>query len=459
MIVPTIMTTVAHHIRPMPWAVRMAVRDSGRQHGGATSSVAAIMGSTFLFCALVMPLGNYDTLMRANYVPRVPYGTGLLQPLGDDQTAQEAATARLLAWSKQQGWQAHVQRNVMLPTTNGQTSGIVAYREDCPISVQLPSGGEEPLGCHTLSTLTGYDRAHLVVMEGDAATSLFGLDKAQRTLLDNGGILVNTDDTHNDKVKKYGIPAAVNKIEDGHVRFANVVLQESGKGPLDSETPSRSTLTIAKEYSVPAAPLPKDFTSHSPHVTQQIGAVVTPHTAKSLGWEMSWASIYVKDPRGPITPAVETKAAEYLVQTGDGSLEVEFGYQSPLRFIITVAAFAIGLVILVASLVATALKSTEMEPLQATLAAVGATRRMMAAVQAGWLALLGTTLGLITGGISGTIYAQANNARVFEEQELAQNVLWIPWPEMAALWLGVPLVAAGFAWIAVRRHPVVTKRM
>jgi putative ABC transport system permease protein len=35
----------------------------------------------------------------------------------------------------------------------------------------------------------------------------------------------------------------------------------------------------------------------------------------------------------------------------------------------------------------------------------------------------------------------------------------IPWLSLAGLCVGVPLLAGGLAWLAVRRHPQMTRRM
>jgi len=45
-------------------------------------------------------------------------------------------------------------------------------------------------------------------------------------------------------------------------------------------------------------------------------------------------------------------------------------------------------------------------------------------------------------------------------QQLTQSpIIVIPWLHLAAICVGVPLLAAGLAWMAVRRQPQMTRRV
>jgi putative ABC transport system permease protein len=102
----------------------------------------------------------------------------------------------------------------------------------------------------------------------------------------------------------------------------------------------------------------------------------------------------------------------------------------------------------------------------ATLAAVGATRhtrRGIAASQALVVAGCGCLLGVAVGMVPGiavtwpltTQFADEVTGRMVE----VPPVIVIPWLNLVAMCVGVPLLAAGLAWVAVRRHPQMTRRL
>jgi putative ABC transport system permease protein len=102
----------------------------------------------------------------------------------------------------------------------------------------------------------------------------------------------------------------------------------------------------------------------------------------------------------------------------------------------------------------------------ATLAAVGATRRTrrgIAGSQALVVAACGCLLGVAVGMVPGIAVAWPLTTRVLNQVTglvvKAPPMIVIPWLPLAALCLGVPLLAGGFAWVAVRRHPRLTRRL
>jgi putative ABC transport system permease protein len=93
----------------------------------------------------------------------------------------------------------------------------------------------------------------------------------------------------------------------------------------------------------------------------------------------------------------------------------------------------------------------------ATLAAVGATRRTrrgIAASQALVVAACGAVLGVAVGMIPGIASTWPLTAR-----DSLPPTIAIPWLPLIAVCAGVPLLAAGLAWIAVRRYPQMTRRL
>jgi putative ABC transport system permease protein len=160
-------------------------------------------------------------------------------------------------------------------------------------------------------------------------------------------------------------------------------------------------------------------------------------------------------PTGTISPGVESAVADRL---GDGAfLQVERGFQNPFRLILLIAFLVAGLLVLIASLISTALSIAESQNDMATLAAVGATRhtrRGIAASQALLVAACGALLGVAVGMIPGI----ASTWPLTTRGSLPPTII-IPWLPLIAVCVGVPMLAAGLACIAVRRRPQMTRRL
>ena len=157
---------------------------------------------------------------------------------------------------------------------------------------------------------------------------------------------------------------------------------------------------------------------------------------------------------------------------GDGYiLTVERGFQNPYWMIMLILFSVAGLLVLVASLISTALSLAESQNDMATLAAVGATRhtrRGIAASQAFVVAACGALLGVGVGMIPGIAVTWPLTASNASQQEMMPGeappiyvgpVIAIPWLPLFAIVVLVPLIAAGLAWIAIRRHPEMTRRL
>lgn len=95
----------------------------------------------------------------------------------------------------------------------------------------------------------------------------------------------------------------------------------------------------------------------------------------------------------------------------------------------------------------------------ATLAAVGADTRMrrrVSAAQSALLALLGTVLGIGGGLALGWVLVTVQRYR-WEIPDLAW-VLAIPWPAVAAIAIGIPVLATAVGWLASPRRLPLTRR-
>ncbi|HEX7535673.1 MAG TPA: FtsX-like permease family protein [Dermatophilaceae bacterium] len=196
----------------------------------------------------------------------------------------------------------------------------------------------------------------------------------------------------------------------------------------------------------------------------QAGAWVLPATAAKLGWPVSLSFLEVTSSTGMISGAAESAINDRLGE--DSPMLVERGFQNEAWLILLILFSVAGSLVLIASLISTALSLAESQNDMATLAAVGATRhtrRGVAASQALVVALCGCLLGLLVGlvpGIAITWPLTTQGWNPVTGQPFAQPpIIVIPWLHLVAVCAGVPLLAAGLAWAAVRRHPQMTRRL
>ena len=107
----------------------------------------------------------------------------------------------------------------------------------------------------------------------------------------------------------------------------------------------------------------------------------------------------------------------------------------------TIALIA-GLVLVTVSGITTGLALSDSRRDGQVMDAVGAapgTRRRQAAAQAGVAAALGAVLGLVVGVLPA----------VSMGTWLTDGFAWMPWPQLAVLLFGAPLLAAVLAWLLV----------
>ncbi|GAB2452656.1 ABC transporter permease [Xylanimonas ulmi] len=122
-----------------------------------------------------------------------------------------------------------------------------------------------------------------------------------------------------------------------------------------------------------------------------------------------------------------------------------------------------GLLALAAAWIATALAATESRPDLATLAAVGAkpsTRKRLVAAQAGTIAGIGALVGAASGvalGAAFVLFERYRDARGFGGPDPTWSVV-VPWPVLAGLVVGLPLLAVTAAWLVTRSRLVLTHR-
>lgn len=162
-------------------------------------------------------------------------------------------------------------------------------------------------------------------------------------------------------------------------------------------------------------------------------AIVAPATAERLGLPVRLSHL-VLDPAGAPSQAAEDRAAAAAAGEG-GRVTVERGFQpEPPTYLI--GAIGVTLIVTLAGVaIAVALSNAEGRPDLATLAAVGAQpwrRRGIVAAQAFLIGTLGCVLGIALGSFLGFATRVSTLSPSFV----------VPWPNLAATALIVPLLAA-----------------
>jgi len=302
--------------------------------------------------------------------------------------------------------------------------------------VAIYKGRDLAVGCGPLLT---NDNSILLVGGLPSLSTRLPLSISQRAILENGGILVTDPKL----------------VQDGRVTaVSGTATQDRSGAPTGG--------AIAQRAHLPAVLV--DPTIWGAAFQGTSGVWILPDTATKLGWPVRFDTFNLTSPTGTISPEVERAVADRL---GDGYIvAVERGFQNPWWRFLLIAFCVTGLLVLIASLISTALSLAESQNDMATLAAVGATRhtrRGIAASQAWVVAACGCLLGVAVGMVPGIAVTWPLTSRIADQvigrMTTQPPIIVVPWLPLVAVCVAVPLLAAGLAWLAVRRHPQMTRRL
>ncbi|MGD9955384.1 MAG: hypothetical protein AB7V23_04890, partial [Candidatus Nanopelagicales bacterium] len=131
-----------------------------------------------------------------------------------------------------------------------------------------------------------------------------------------------------------------------------------------------------------------------------------------------------------------------------------FTSADPIVAILLVGGGVTALLALLAGLMVTALALADGKADHATLAAVGAppgTRRRLGAATAGYVALLGCTVGVVSGLLGSYVLVPLLNRGI--------SGTWVtPWAMITIVLVGVPLLTSVAAWLTTRSSVPLTRR-
>ncbi|MDL5351622.1 FtsX-like permease family protein [Microbacterium sp. zg-YB36] len=190
------------------------------------------------------------------------------------------------------------------------------------------------------------------------------------------------------------------------------------------------------------------------------GVVIAPQTAERLGVGYGgFTLVAAYDEPLSVTAMDRLRAGTEAASRTDGDVylwpHLESGPPAPASWLWLILG-ATSTLVVAASAVALGLARVERRPDDATLAAVGGSRRLRRGI-ALWQALVITGLGTVTGAIAGilpvwgVVLASQNN---YNPPQLTD----LPWGWLTLLAVGLPLAIAIVSWLVPPRHPDLTRR-
>lgn len=224
------------------------------------------------------------------------------------------------------------------------------------------------------------------------------------------------------------------------------------------------TVTSTRTVQLPAASVrvdPAPYAEIGGPATVGFVSVMSSRGAQRIGLQTQTERLIVTQPGG-VTQQAQQDISDRLPAGSD--VTVERGFSSSGIKIIWIMMAVMAALLLIVTLIGTALVQGESAPDRATLAALGAssgTRRKIGAAQALTLGLTGSVTGLLIGLVPGiAVTWPLTNTPSFGDgtDSLPGPTIDIPWLALAALVVGVPLLAALAAAIFQRRPASLTAR-
>jgi len=442
MVIPALLALVGRLGTHLALPLRLAARDTARQRGRSTPAVAAIMAAVAVLTTLSIAEASFDRQRLLEYQPTGPMGSGRIILNGEDANERtvRSVTDRF-APQLVVDPVGYVFEAPTVPADKGKVTWVNPVPRGCTeaqvLAIRSPDTGVTR--CESLiSADSGVQVGGL-----SSLVARFPLSTSQQAVLRGGGALITDPKL----------------LRDGKVTYvAGTATQDRSGVPTGARVTQRTSVPAV----VVNPRVPVDASQG-----ESAGAWVLSATATRLGWPVRITSLEVTSPTGTITPDEQSAVADRL---GDEYMfSVERGYQNESRLILLILFSVAGLLVLIASLISTALSLAESQNDMATLAAVGATRRTrrgVAASQALVVAACGCLLGVAIGMVPGIASTWPLTVRPISAGGQTDVVtghtaplIVIPWLPLLGLVLLVPLLAAGLAWIAVRRHPQMTRRL
>jgi putative ABC transport system permease protein len=448
-VIPALLVLFGRLASRLPVAPRMATRDASRHRSRSTPTVAAILAGVAALTAFSIGLASDTEQRMATYQPQALPGEGVVHT-GDAETriAVDSAMAASGSGLVRTPFMAvrPAEDPMMGPPPPGTEAKplpfVTAVPRGCtPAKAIFVASGPGDLDCVRLGT-QAYDRGQIGALPAAEIARRLGLTDAQRKVIEQGGIAV-----------------AVNGLVD-----QTTVTMASGTFVMDQQTYTPTQVTQARSAELPVVPVPGPSRSNGAVPGPSTGALVATETAKRLGWPLQQESVLLRDPNGAISAATEKQLDERVGQ--EGGLYVERGFQRDDRAAMRIMMGAGAALILIVTLISTALSMAEQQADLGTLAAVGATRgtrRRFAAGQSMVVGLMGAVLGIAVGLVPGIAVTYPLTTDGGFDPSTGTNAelgpyLAIPWQPLLLVVVGVPILAGLLSAAAIRKAPMMTRR-
>ncbi|GGV04105.1 hypothetical protein GCM10010495_14720 [Kitasatospora herbaricolor] len=460
--------------RALPLGPRLALRDAARNRGRSAPAVAAVMAAVAGAVAVLTFQSSSDAADRADYAASAPIGAVVLRapqvsPASVTATspgASAASVAAALSGKAAEDLRRTVEqavpglgergdlRNLTYGACDGRPGSFCGtVRLDMPAENLCPpaAGAAGPWGAVRLDEA----QARRLLAEdprckagAPAPQDVRELITGDATVLRN---LLGVDD-----------PAAVQALAAGKAVVLDPRYVKDGAVPLQltrygAEGPGGNQLSTA---SLPAVAVRAK--------TPAARAVLSPAAAEAAGLTpTTYESVWL--PAHAPGPADEQRATAAVTAHGPGAkLSVERGYRSRYGDATMLGlAIAASAVAVAAAGIATGLAATDSRGDLATLAAVGAgpgIRRRLSGFQCAAVAALGAVLGALAGFVPAAAVQRVENLGVRPVVDAAGGInlgthpLVVPWPYLAALVAGLPLLAWLLAAGFTRSRVALTRR-
>ncbi|GAA1513739.1 ABC transporter permease [Nocardioides humi] len=407
LLVPSAVVLVGRLARRFPLALRFAARDAARHRTRTVPAVAAVGATVAGVITLGIALSSQQAADERDYDPRLAHGYAAV-PV--EPTADTAAVRRVLG--------------KRLP--GAEVAEVAGVRSDTPqgwTDLSFASGGEELV----LPTSGALGTGHLVGTAVPDAVGLTAADRARadRALAAGRVVLVRGS-------------AAFGPEPADQMHVTVRVSDDTG------EVRDERGLDVGVETVRPAGGL------------GPVAAVLPPPVADQLGLTVGTTAVVVAP---PVTEAAEQDLDEALATVpGAGAPVVERGYEPEAAVLILQWVLAVlgGVLMLGGTLTATFLALSDARPDLATMAAVGArprTPRRVAASYALVVGLVGALLGAPVGFVPGIAVS-----RPLSRGDDGATLLAVPWPLLALVVVGLPLLTAAAVGLCARsRLPLVAR--
>jgi putative ABC transport system permease protein len=407
--------------RRLPVSGRLAVRDATRNRTRTAPAVAAVMATVAGVTALAIGSASDSAQSERDYVPRAAMGTALIQLFEADdngwaaarRAAEEQLPDRTLHEVRGVVWREDRQENLWVRSP-GCTGGVI----DC---TWYPRAAQ-------WATMLG----EVVVLDADTMAALLPPELGS---------------------------AAVDALRTGHaVVFGRGAVDGSGQLTLTASRFDGTTDEEIGRISVPASAIAVPTDDGTLVLPAMV--VVPPELAEGLPIELGTTMLLAGGPDQPVTEAEQARVEEAVgALTGELDVYVERGFTDELWLVRLILLGVGGTLVLVATSTATGLALADARPDLATLAAIGAaprTRRRMAMGMAAVIGGVGALLGVLAGLAPGIAVAYPLTSDHYGTA--IEPVIVLPWDMLAAVALGVPLLAVLVTGLLVRsRLPMVTR--